>query len=106
MPRQHWVIPIANKIGFHPSARQASKINCLATAKMLQRHAGEPPSSTLFSTIDGDEFNEEFLGDVQSATREVMAEAKPSPRRMHGIPRGRIITIGANGIEHVQANNQ
>lgn len=98
MPRQHWVIPIANKIGFFPSSKQASEINCRATAKMLQRHAGEPPSSTLFSTIDGDEFNEEFLGDIQSATREVMAQSSP--------PRQRVITIGVNGIEHVQVNNQ
>jgi hypothetical protein len=102
MKKKHWIIPIANKIGLFPSARQSSSINCRATALLLKKNNGVIPKIN----CDAPEDNPEFLECLHAAIREVMAEAKPSPRRMHGIPRGRIITIGVNGIEHVQANNQ
>jgi hypothetical protein len=89
MPRQHWIIPIANKIGFHPSARQASKINCRATAKLLERNGGViPPMS-----CDAPEDNPEFLECLHAAIRQVMSEAKPN-----SLPKPRIITIDVNGI--------
>jgi hypothetical protein len=91
--RQHWVIPIANKIGFNPSAKQASRINCLAASFMPRRHSGEPPSATLFSTIDGDQFNDEFIGDLHAAIRQVMSEAKPRRLSSASPPRPRIITL-------------
>jgi len=67
--RQHWVIPIANKIGFNPSSRQTTEINCRATARLLDRYNGNIPKSVPLAP----ENNKEFLEDIHATIREVMS---------------------------------
>ena len=82
MRRQHWVIPIANSMGYHPTSRQATRINCRSLAISMDRLGGNLPKEWLASDPD-------FQADLNAAIREVMNEPKKArmPRRVLEIVR-------------------
>jgi hypothetical protein len=47
----HWIIPIANEMGFFPTDKQATEINCRAAALYLEYFGGNAPRGHVVHSV-------------------------------------------------------
>jgi hypothetical protein len=81
MRRLNWVIPIANELGYFPTEKQATEINCRAATLYAAHFGGRPPRGRVDDAIHDKT--------LQEAIEAIMSEAAKVRVRKPGRPKKR-----------------
>lgn len=75
----HWIIPIANELGYFPTAKQATEINCRAGELYAAHFNGRPPRGPMVKDA-AEQTLRKAIDDVMSRSAKTRRPGRPAAK--------------------------